>query len=50
MWSFLFWILGIIGLCLLPFLISMCFWFLYYYFRYDMRLKKGEYQYIGYRV
>lgn len=48
MWSFLFWILGIIGLCLLPFLISMCFWFLYYYFRYDMRLKKGEYQYIGY--
>ena len=43
MWSFLFWILGIIGIILLPFLISMCFWFLY-----DMRLKKGEYQYVGY--
>lgn len=48
MWNFLFWLLGIIGICLLPFLISMLFWFLYYYFRYDMRLKKGEYHYVGY--
>lgn len=48
MWSFLFWIFGIICLILLPFLISMLFWFLHYYFKYDMRFKKGEYHFVGY--
>ena len=48
MWSFLFWIFGIICLILLPFLISMLFWFLHYYFKHDMRFKKGEYHYVGY--
>lgn len=48
MWGFLICLLIIIACIFLPFIISMLFWFLYYYFRYDMRLKKGEYQYIGY--
>ena len=48
MWSILFWFIVILAIILLPFLISMAFWFLYYYFRFDMRLKKGEYEYVGY--
>lgn len=48
MWGILFWFIGIVVAIVLPFLISMCFWFLYYYFKHDMRLKKGEYQYVGY--
>lgn len=47
MWSILFWFIVIIAIILLPFLISMAFWFLYYYFRFDMRLKKGEYEFVG---
>lgn len=47
MWNILFWFIVILAIILLPFLISMAFWFLYYYFRFDMRLKKGEYEFVG---
>lgn len=48
MLSFVLWFFGIIGIIFLPFILSMIFWFLYYYFRFDYRLKKGEHCYIGY--
>ena len=47
MWGILLWFLIISSIIILPFLISMAFWFLYYYFRFDMRLKKGDYEYVG---
>ena len=47
MWGILLWFLIISAIIILPFLISMAFWFLYYYFRFDMRLKKGDYEYVG---
>lgn len=47
MWGFLFWCLIVFLIIFLPFVISMLFYFLYFYFRYDMRLKKGEYQYFN---
>lgn len=48
MLSFVLWFFGIIGIIFLPFILSMIFWFLYYYFRFDYRLKKGEHCFIGY--
>lgn len=47
MWNILFWFIGIVLIILSPFVISILIHFLYYYFRYDMRLKKGEYHYVG---
>ena len=48
MFNFILWVFIIIGIIFLPFILSMIFWFLYYYFRFDYRLKKGEHCYIGY--
>ena len=48
MFNFVLWIFIIIGIIFLPFIISMIFWFLYFYFKFDYRLKKGEHCYIGY--
>lgn len=47
MWGFLFWFIIIILGILSPFVFSILFYFLYYYFRFDMRLQKGEYHYIS---